>query len=367
MPPIGLADNAIIMATSKLEYKWTITLGWHYYPLGQTIVEGSGKYKLTEADFKQMTFEHLPSDREAYYDAKDCSVKLREKTVVEEKVDNSDDLQNFIDGLGDNKGTEDDPIKVPVGDDGLVIDKDVDIEDDLQLLIDGTGRDDLQILIDGGYINQKVGLGYFGFKNLWMGSSAGTRASASGGGINNRGKMVFSNCTLENGNYSINNFYGGMLILKDETVTGSGSLIVNSGDVFIDGSVSVGNLENTFGGRIYIMGQLTKDIHINYASEDEIELNTPIVMGDGYFDYYSLTAEDLEHISISLPEGFAWEYSKEHDGIVIVSTSGITGVNSDSTKRMDIYDMVGRKQKTTGRGVLIQRMSNGEVRKMVIK
>ena len=112
---------------------------------------------------------------------------------------------------------------------------------------------------------------------------------------------------------------------------------------------------------------MTRDIHINYASEDEIELNTPIVMGDGYFDYYSLTAEDLEHISISLPEGFAWEYSKEHDGIVIVSTSGITGVNSDSTKRMDIYDMVGRKQKTTGRGVLIQRMSNGEVRKMVIK
>ena len=367
MPTISLLKDAVITATSKLHYKWTISSSWwKEFTLGKAFITG----QLSAADFNQMTFEGMPSDREAYYDEKECSVKLRKKTVVEEKVDDSDDLQNFIDGLGDNKGTEDDPVNIPVGDDGLTIDNDVNIVDDLQLLIDGTGKDDLQMLVDGGFINLKIGRAYFGFKNVTLVSSAGgTRASGkSGGGINNGGKVVFSNSTLADGTYSINNLAGGMLILKENTVTGSSDgLIVNSGNVYLDGTVSVGNLENKTGGRIYIMDALTEDINISFTSENDVDFNTPIIMGDEYYTYYALTESDLSHINISLPEGYAWKYSEDMGGVIIYAISGISGLDSDRPSVVGVYDTTGRKVTKTSRGVHVQRMSNGEVRKVVTK
>ena len=90
-------------------------------------------------------------------------------------------------------------------------------------------------------------------------------------------------------------------------------------------------------------------------------------MGDNYYGYDELTESDLNHINISLPDGYAWKYSEDMRGVVIYTISGISGLDADRPSVVGTYDTTGRKVTEASCGVLIQRMSNGKVRKVVTK
>jgi len=167
MPTLLLCDGAVIEARSALENEWVIDCctDWSKYAVETTIVKGAYSYILTQADFNKMKFINLPENREAYYDTVSHSVKLRVA------FNSSDPLQEFIDGLGDDdKGTEDDPVVIKPGVDGIDIDKDIDNTDDLQALIDGladNGKDYKEMRFNGGNIYIRPG-GCFTFRNIYL-------------------------------------------------------------------------------------------------------------------------------------------------------------------------------------------------------
>lgn len=156
-PLLQLLPTSQVKITSAILYDWKVRCAWNNLELEKAFFIGSG-YTLTEADFKRMTFVNMPSDREAYYDEADHSVKLREKKTIS----NADDLQAFIDSLTANgdKGTEESPKEITPADGGLDIDKDVNIDDDLQAFIDGLttdGKDSKEMRMCGGNIIIKRG------------------------------------------------------------------------------------------------------------------------------------------------------------------------------------------------------------------
>ena len=323
-----------IIVESALQNEWQIDAQWSEFPLGKKLIYASEyrNYKqLTKADYEKMTFLNMPSNREAYYDETDCSVKLRERTV-----DSSDDLQDFIDGLGDNKGTEEEPVNVPVGDDGLTIDGNVDVDDDLQLFIDGGSDGDtfLPIRYAGGFICIFKNCS-FAFNHVAM---AGTPSMPSGssGGIKNSGKLKLTNSTVDDG------------------------VIVNSGGLYVDGNVSIGSMHHKLGGRIYVTGTLTNDINISIVDASDVELYTPIVLGG---NGYTLSSADADRIHLSLPEGFEWKYDSTSGSVMVIIASGISQIANEQPTVVGTYDATGRSIDAKSKGLHIQRMSDGTVRK----
>lgn len=117
-----------------------------------------------------MQFVGLPDNREVYYYAATHSVKLRAAYA------SSDPLQDFIDSLVEGeRGTEDDPVVINPGADGLDIDKDIDNTDDLQALIDGLvdGEDsNREVRFCGGDVYVRQG-GCFTFRNVRLNGCGG--------------------------------------------------------------------------------------------------------------------------------------------------------------------------------------------------
>lgn len=323
-----------ILVESALQNEWQIDAQWSEFPLGKKLIFASEyrEYKkLTKEDYEKMTFLNMPGNREAYYDETDCSVKLRERTV-----DTSDDLQDFINGLGDNKGTEGDPVIVPVGDDGLAIDGNVDVNDDLQLFIDGGSDGDtfLPIRYAGGFICIFTNCS-FAFNHVAM---VGTPSMPSGssGGIKNSGKLKLTNSTVTDG------------------------VIVNSGGLYIDGNVSIGGMQHKHGGRMYVTSSLSNDVNISIADVADLELYTPIILGG---DGYLLSFSDTDHVHLSLPEGYEWKYDIASRSIVIIVASGISQIPNEQPTVVGTYDATGRSIDAKSKGLHIQRMSDGTVRK----
>lgn len=272
--------------------------------------------------------------------------QLKVKLLVdgyEEPIHNSDDLQEFIDGIGDDgHGTEDNPVNVPVDPEGLVVNGTTEIVDDLQLFIDG-GATPVGINFAGGTIFMESAQSGMSFNNVTLTSlsaSASPRRAAGelgGGGIINNGKLKFSNSSIESGTYVISNQSGATLVLLSETVVATtDGQIVNYGNVYLDGSVSVAGLQNRQGGRIYVTNALTKDVHFSIKSESDIEIGVPIILGSSD---YILTEADANHISMSLPAGYVWRYNRSNHDIVINKDTSILGdVNEDG--RADTQDAI---------------------------
>lgn len=288
---------------------------------------------------------------------------------VEKFVDNSDDLQDFIDGLGDNKGTEDAPIEIPVGENGLTIDKDVAI-DDLQLFINGGGdvNTKIPVYFAGGVLNLSKPQSCVCGKNVRLSNVSSqapeiTRAvSSSSGGISNNGKLVFEETLFESGSYVIENHSGATLQLKENTVVSNNrsSLIVNGGNVYLDGTVMVGSLQNISGGRVYLTSSLAKDVYIAIAESSDVEPGVAIVAGA---DGYSLTEADVSHIHLSLPAGYEYTYDAATGGLVVSSMNGIADVRTSQPVVVESYDVAGQRVKAGQKGLIIQRMSDGTIKK----
>ena len=289
------------------------------------------------------------------------------------KVADSDDLQAFIDGLLGNgdKGTAVSPKVIPVSDEGLTIDKDVNIEDDLQLLIDGQ-TDNHTVIYFPNYsaLNINNNESSWQFNNSTLTSSAAASAKIMGvasndswGGINNQGKLTFAASTFENGNYEVKNLPSGILTLKDGTAVNGQQNIVNSGTLYTDGTCAINGIGNKQGGRIHLTAQPTQSVSIMIIETSDVEEGQPIVSGS---DGYTLTEADAANITLTVPDDYECNYDAAQNALVVTSTNGITTFGTKA-ETVETYDLTGRKTTSTKKGLCIQRMSNGSVKKVIVK
>lgn len=166
------------------------------------------------------------------------------------------------------------------------------------------------------------------------------------------------------GTYTIYNYKGGRFYYYGGYCSDNGK-IWNEGDLYIDGggSISCGDIYCVRGCHIYILKKLLFKLHF-IIDEPNIILNEPIILGG---DGYNLTQADCDNIEITLPSGYTWKFDPTAGGIIIYSTAGITGVSTDQPSVEDTFDATGRKVDDARRGVTIQRMSDGTVRKVNVK
>lgn len=185
------------------------------------------------------------------------------------------------------------------------------------------------------------------------------------GGIHNYGLHYWYGgyCT-GGGTYTIYNYKGGRFYYYGGYCSDNGK-IWNEGDLYIDGggSISCGDIYCVRGCHIYILKKLLFKLHF-IIDEPNIILNEPIILGG---DGYNLTQADCDNIEITLPSGYTWKFDPTAGGIIIYSTAGITGVSTDQPSVEDTFDATGRKVDDARRGVTIQRMSDGTVRKVNVK
>ena len=272
-----------------------------------------------------------------------------------EKVCDADDLGRFLRNLSGSQSEVDIPLC-----DEATIDEDVEVDDDLMVFIDGLGKNPPQrLLFAHSFICYKNVNSNWTFRSITFAN----KDDATGGGIKNVGALTFRGCTFMSGDYVIENLSGGRLVFSEGTVVEGQGNIINSGSVYVDGTVSLADMQNKQGGRIYITSSLTKDIHICIEASD-VELGVPIIFGG---EGYSLTEADLSHIHLTLPVGYEWKYDAVQGGIVISQATGMISINAGQPDVVDSYDATGRKVGIQHNGLTLQRKSDGTVKKVIIK
>ena len=290
---------------------------------------------------------------------------LTDKNAETDELCDADDLLRFIENLSGNTTTNDNPAEATLCDEPT-IDQDVDIEDDLWLYL--YGDDDITppvMNFYGGAINLKSRNSGWTFKGVGFTckneATAPMRAAEGLGGITSVGTLTFDGCTMKEGNYTIQNLSDGRMYLTSGTVVEGYGNLINSGNVYIDGSVKVADLANKKGGRIYVTSTLTEDIKVSISSMAEVEQDVPIILGG---NGYTMTAADVSHITLTLPDGYEWKYNETVGGIVVSTTSGIANINTALPVAVDSYDVNGHKVAAGHQGITIQRMSDGTVVKI---
>lgn len=131
--PIVTTSHGIIRLLSAMSRNWNIRPDLENDVCCWAVFGGDYQkpYTLTEDDYAHMHFD-LPSGYKAALDTQNNRIAIEKK---------KQSLQEFIDGLGDDdRGTEDNPVEIPIDDDGMVVDEDTELND-LQAFIDGIGKD----------------------------------------------------------------------------------------------------------------------------------------------------------------------------------------------------------------------------------
>lgn len=185
------------------------------------------------------------------------------------------------------------------------------------------------------------------------------------GGIHNYGYHYFYGGTCSGGgSYTIYNYKGGHFYYYGGTCSDGGK-IWNEGDLYIDGggSVSCGDIYCIKGGCIYILKKLTFTLRLVFTEENIVPGATVVVGGDGY----TLTQDDIDKLQIDLPDGYEWRYDGACGCITIIQTTGINRVGSEQPTVKQTYDAIGRQVEEGSKGLSIQRMSDGSVRKVTTK
>ena len=185
------------------------------------------------------------------------------------------------------------------------------------------------------------------------------------GGIHNYGKHYFYSGYCTGGDsYTIYNHKGGQFYYYGGTCSDNGK-IWNEGDLYIDGSgnISCGDIYCVRGGCIYILKKLTFIIRLIFTEENIVSGETVVIGGDGY----KLTQDDVDKMQITLPAGYEWKFDPSCGCISIYKPTGITGADTDRPMVKDSYNASGRKTGEGTKGLNIQRMTDGTVRKTVTK
>lgn len=185
------------------------------------------------------------------------------------------------------------------------------------------------------------------------------------GGIINYGTTYIYGGAISGGStYTIRNYPGGSIYIYGGALTGSGT-IWNQGDIYIDGSggIKCSDIYLVRGCHIYIIARLKFILRFKITI-DNIILNEPIILGG---KGYTLTDADIANIRIELPKGYAWKYDPTCKGIIIYLIDGITDAQNEQPTAVSTYDATGRQIGEARRGINILRMSDGTVKKNVMK
>ena len=356
VPMLYLKKDAFISARGTMKVEWILDASWGDFTLEKVVVENV----LSQDDFEMMTFINMPANREAYYDENSKTVKLRELELCD-----ADDLLRFIEDLSGTTTTNDNPAEATLCDEPT-IDQDVDIEDDLWLYLYGDDNATPPVMnFYGGAINLKSRNSGWTFKGVGFTckneATAPMRAAGNPGGITSMGTLTFDGCTMKEGNYAVQNLSDGRMYLSGGTMVEGYGNLVNSGNVYLDGSVKVADLVNKKGGRIYVTSALTKDLKVSIATAADVEQGVAIILGG---NGYTMTAADVSHITLTLPDGFEWKYDEAVGGIVVYSTTGITVTEQQKTV-VESYDVTGREVSKNAKGLRIQRMNDGTMKKVI--
>ena len=218
------------------------------------------------------------------------------------------------------------------------------------------------IIIEGGDINGKGGSAIVnagGNIEVYEGSSGSTTTIS--GAIDNGDRQNGGTIHFYGGSYNghITN-YGTLVISGGNYSSGSSSstTITNYGELHIDGGTvegyayswndfhlcgcaNVGDIYLRGGSTIYVTERLTVKIRIHIFIDRTFSNGGIIAVGT---DGYILTEEDLKFIELILPDGYEWEYDTTRHGIIIKSSTGIDGIETDSNVvHSDIYSLKGVK------------------------
>lgn len=361
-----LYSTADLQVKNRISDTWNIDGEWSKMNLGKVIASGySSIYTLTEADFQKMNFLNLPSDVEAYYDSSDKTVKLRKKQADNDEPADADDLQDFINK--GPKGTEEDPIEIPIGPKGYDIDHDVDF-DDIQAYIDGRPGWDTwlpaigpgsipenpMIALSGGNIriNKNAGLtlrnveldgkstkhyinvygkliidinvivNYFnkyfiivrpGGKLVWRGGNASIPGIVV---YNDGGTVEYHEGIINSDKEVVQTVNGGKIYIKGGTID---SNIKTEGDIYIDGNSKLADIYLGKDALVYITSKLKNNVRLHFIETYGFTLDGVIVSGA---DGYTLTNNDKDKITIDLPDGYYYEYVSSTHQIVIRKSGG---------------------------------------------
>lgn len=218
------------------------------------------------------------------------------------------------------------------------------------------------IYIRGGWLSG-------GTSGGWTGTSGNSYhyGGTVHGGIHNYGWHYWhaGYCT-GGGDYNIYNHKGGHFYYYGGTCGDSGTgKIWNEGDLYIDGggSVSCGDIYCVRGGCIYILKKLTFTLRLIFTVENIVPGET-VVVGD---DEYKLTKDDIDRIQISLPDGYEWKYDSSCGCITIHETTGISYCKGEDNTVVKTYDVLGRQTMENTKGLNIQKMNDGSVKKTIVK
>lgn len=187
------------------------------------------------------------------------------------------------------------------------------------------------------------------------------------GGVMNYGTTYIYGGTISGGSgYTIYNYKGGNVYIYGGTCSGNGT-IWNEGNLYLDGggsvSVNISDIYMIKGCHIYIMNRLTYVLRLHITVENII-LDTPIIIGG---NGYRLTQADCGNLQIELPDGYAWRFDSASGGIIIYSTTGINDAGTDGPTVVNTFDAMGRKLEKAHKGINVERMSDGTVRKVIVK
>ena len=185
------------------------------------------------------------------------------------------------------------------------------------------------------------------------------------GGIHNYGiHYWYGGYCTGGGSYTIYNYKGGRFYYYGGTCSDNGK-IWNEGDLYIDGggSISCGDIYCIRGGCIYILKKLTFIIRLIFTEENIVSGETVVIGGDGY----KLTQDDVDKIQIVLPEGYEWKFDPSCGCISIYDPTGISSADTNQPTVKDAYNITGHKAEKGEKGLQIQRMSDGNVKKTITK
>ena len=361
--------------------KLTVLLRFHFFVEGEfdtdvPIIFGDDGYTLTKEDMKYIEII-LPKGYR--YELVDGKIVIKEGKPSIIPFFDDDNLPESTD--------EDDPYN-PDMPDGADVDEDTELPD-IHILF-GSHDNSKQtgpITINDATLTVKSASTEF----------ANIQVTGTGNGhIETTGKVIISEGTVVSGfKHFVEVKPGGSIVWRGGTTEGVSTVINNDGghvellsgnlngevrsnvSIWANGSVEVGQFVLLHGTGIYVTGRLTVSWLISFFTSDgaraavssDFTDGTPVLMST---EQYELTAEDLKHVTVELPEGWHLEYDELQKAIVIKSdeTNNINGAALNDKGQMindNWYDLKGRRISQPKKGVNILRDSSGKTKVVVVK
>lgn len=186
------------------------------------------------------------------------------------------------------------------------------------------------------------------------------------------GSLIWQGGTTSNTDVVIDND-GGIVELKSGEINGT---VKSNVSITANGGVFVENLVMENGTSVRVAGPLTCEWKIRLVdgdadvTKDNIKTDVPLMTST---EDYTLTPEDLEHVTVNLPEGFFLAYDNETKSIVIkkegseVGIEHVQGISADTP--VNIYSVSGSLQKENATNIdgLSKGMYIINGRKIVVK